>query len=213
LFGSTSKLWKDCLWCHSETKILKQIFLLHTIKNDISSIPVMVGMATNIDTAIFVSEDSHDSYYMKHNFKNWSHLSISSCLVIPFSWHSKLKWVLKYTLYVQINIFWKTKDIINSSKSFGFKGSSWPLVGARDRKSPICKCCFRLKNMWIMNLWLMSRQKINENDQFWDLVLTPFLVIFVWLMSHKFMMHIFLKRINLNANKKIWVIIDMTHES
>ena len=162
MFGSTSKLWKDCLWCHSETKILKQIFLLHTIKNDISSIPVMVGMATNIDTAIFVSEDSHDSYYMKHNFKNWSHLSISSCLVIPFSWHSKLKWVLKYTLYVQINIFWKTKDIINSSKSFGFKGSSWPLVDARDRKWLIWKFCFR--SIFGHFSWLMSH--INNDSYF-----------------------------------------------
>jgi len=69
------------------------------------------------------------------------------------------------------------------------------------------------KNIWLMNLWLMSRQLINENGQFWNLVSTPFSVIFLRLMSHKFMTHIFFRRINLNTNKKIWVNIDMTHES
>ena len=60
-------------------KIVKRLFVISLgnenleadcFINGISSVPVMVCMATNIDTAIFVSEDSHDSYYMKHNFKN-----------------------------------------------------------------------------------------------------------------------------------------------
>ena len=52
-----------------------------------------------------------------------------------------------------------------------------------------------------------------KNDAFCNLVSATFLVINSWLMSHRFLMHIFLIRINVNANKKIWVIIDMTHES
>ena len=70
-----------------------------------------------------------------------------------------------------------------------------------------------LKKICIMSLWLMSRKKMTENDQFWNLVLPPFSVIFLRFMGHEFMMHIFFQRINLNANKKIWVIIHMTHES
>ena len=45
------------------------------------------------------------------------------------------------------------------------------------------------------------------------MVSTPFSLIFSWLMSHKFMIYIFLKRIHFNAHKKVWVIIDMTQES
>ena len=45
------------------------------------------------------------------------------------------------------------------------------------------------------------------------MVSTPFSLIFLWLMSHKIMMHIFLIRIYFNAHKKVWVIIDMTHEA
>ena len=59
----------------------------------------------------------------------------------------------------------------------------------------------------------MSRKKITENDVSTKFQNWSFLFIFWRLMSHKFMSHIFLKGINLNENKKIQVIIDMTHES
>jgi len=69
------------------------------------------------------------------------------------------------------------------------------------------------KNIWIINLWLTSRQKINKNAQFLILISTPSSLIFSRLMSHKVMIHIFLKWINFNAHKKVCVIIDMTHEA
>ena len=59
----------------------------------------------------------------------------------------------------------------------------------------------------------MTREKITENDIKTKFQNWPFSLIYWRPMSHKFMIHIFLKRKNLNANKKIQVIIDMTHES
>ena len=59
----------------------------------------------------------------------------------------------------------------------------------------------------------MSRKKITENAVKTKFQNRPFSLIYRRPMSHKFMIHIFLRRINLVTNIKIRVIIDMTHES
>ena len=49
----------------------------------------------------------------------------------------------------------------------------------------------------------MSREKISENGVETKIKNWAFLLIFWRLMSHKFMIHIFLERINSNTIKKI----------
>ena len=76
------------------------------------------------------------------------------------------------------------------------------------------------------SIWSLRRRKIvsrvqcghlleldTKNGQFEIFGSASFSVIILWLMSHKLMTHIFLIWINFNANKKIWVIIHMSHES
>ena len=70
-----------------------------------------------------------------------------------------------------------------------------------------------IKNIGIMNLWLMCREKIAKNGLKTEFQNRSFLTIFSRLMSHKFMIHIFVIKMNLNVTTKIWVIINMTHES
>ena len=74
---------------------------------------------------------------------------------------------------------------------------------------------WKMTHIFFVCIWVYSFQKFMNhklNAKFLILVSTPFSLIFSRLISHTFMIHIFLKRINFNANKKVWVIIDMTHE-
>ena len=57
---------------------------------------------------------------------------------------------------------------------------------------------------------------VGADGQKWSIsmfVSATFLIIIKRLMSHKFMIKIFLISFKFNANQNIWVIIDMTHES